>query len=86
MQLNNRIKAAKIGYIMISILLCVLGIVLIAVPDFLGETAAMQARRRNHGSIRLGKDRRLLFQETYTGWHFNLIWPLEFCSWRLASF
>ena len=34
MQLNNRIKAAKIGYIMISILLCVLGIVLIAVPDF----------------------------------------------------
>lgn len=34
MNLNNRIKAAKIGYIMISILLCVLGIVLIAVPDF----------------------------------------------------
>ena len=34
MQLNNRIKAAKIGYITISILLCVLGIVLIAVPDF----------------------------------------------------
>lgn len=34
MYLNNRIKAAKIGYIMISILLCVLGIVLIAVPDF----------------------------------------------------
>lgn len=32
--LNNRIKAAKIGYIIISILLCVLGIVLIAVPDF----------------------------------------------------
>ena len=35
MYLNNRIKTAKIGYIMISILLCVLGIVLIAVPDFL---------------------------------------------------
>ena len=34
MYLNNRIKAAKIGYIMITILLCVLGIVLIAVPDF----------------------------------------------------
>ena len=34
MQLNNRIKAAKTGYIIISILLCVLGIVLIAVPDF----------------------------------------------------
>ena len=34
MQLNNRIQAAKIGYIMISILLCVLGIVLIAMPDF----------------------------------------------------
>ena len=34
MYLNNRIKVAKIGYIMISILLCVLGIVLIAVPDF----------------------------------------------------
>ena len=30
----RRMKAAKIGYIMISILLCVLGIVLIAVPDF----------------------------------------------------
>lgn len=34
MYLNNRIKAAKIGYIMISVLLCVLGIVLIAVPGF----------------------------------------------------
>lgn len=34
MYLNNRIKAAKTGYITISILLCVLGIVLIAVPDF----------------------------------------------------
>lgn len=34
MYLNNRIKTAKIGCIMISILLCVLGIVLIAVPDF----------------------------------------------------
>lgn len=34
MYLNNRIKAAKIGYIMISIILCALGIVLIAVPDF----------------------------------------------------
>ena len=34
MYLNNRIKAAKTGYIISSILLCVLGIVLIAVPDF----------------------------------------------------
>ena len=34
MYLNNRIKAAKTGYIIISILLCVLGIVLIAVPEF----------------------------------------------------
>ena len=34
MNLNNRIKAAKIGYVMISVLLCVMGIVLIAVPDF----------------------------------------------------
>ena len=34
MYLNNRIKAAKTGYIIISILLCVLGIALIAVPDF----------------------------------------------------
>lgn len=34
MYLNNRIKDAKIGYIMISVLLCVLGIVLIAVPGF----------------------------------------------------
>lgn len=34
MVLNNRIRTAKVGYIIISILLCVLGIVLIAVPDF----------------------------------------------------
>ena len=34
MYLNNRIKVAKTGYIIIPILLCVLGIVLIAVPDF----------------------------------------------------
>lgn len=31
---NNRIKTAKLGYIIISILLCALGIMLIAVPDF----------------------------------------------------
>lgn len=31
---NKRIQTAKLGYIIISILLCVLGIVLIAVPDF----------------------------------------------------
>lgn len=31
---NNRIKAAKLGYIVVSLLLCALGIVLIAVPDF----------------------------------------------------
>lgn len=31
---NNRIQTAKVGYIIISILLCALGIVLIAVPDF----------------------------------------------------
>lgn len=30
----RRIKAAKIGYITISVLLCVMGVVLIAVPDF----------------------------------------------------
>lgn len=30
----RRMKAAKIGYIMISVLLCVMGIALIAVPDF----------------------------------------------------
>ncbi len=34
MNWNNRIKAAKIGYIAISIALCVLGIILLAVPDF----------------------------------------------------
>ena len=33
MSLNQKIKAAKIGYISISALLCVLGVVLIAVPD-----------------------------------------------------
>lgn len=31
---NKRILTAKLGYIMISVLLCVLGIALIAVPDF----------------------------------------------------
>lgn len=31
---NNRIQAAKLGYIIVSLLLCTLGIVLIAVPDF----------------------------------------------------
>lgn len=30
----RRMKAAKLGYIMISVLLCVMGIALIAVPDF----------------------------------------------------
>lgn len=30
---NNRIKAAKLGYIVISIALCVLGVVLIMLPD-----------------------------------------------------
>ena len=34
MYLNNQVKTAKIGYIMISVLLCIMGIVLIAVPDF----------------------------------------------------
>lgn len=31
---NKRIQTAKLGYIVLSILLCALGIVLIAVPDF----------------------------------------------------
>ena len=31
---NKRIQTAKLGYIILSILLCALGIVLIAVPDF----------------------------------------------------
>lgn len=31
---NNRIQTAKLGYIIISAVLCVLGIVLITVPDF----------------------------------------------------
>lgn len=34
MSRNNRIKTAKIGYILISIALCVLGVILLAVPDF----------------------------------------------------
>lgn len=34
MTTNHRIQAAKLGYILISILLCVLGSALIAVPDF----------------------------------------------------
>ena len=31
---NNMLRAARIGYILISIALCVLGVVLIAVPDY----------------------------------------------------
>lgn len=34
MYFNKRIRTAKIGYLVISILLCALGILLIAVPDF----------------------------------------------------
>lgn len=34
MNTNNRIRTAKAGYIIISVLLCMLGIFLIAVPDF----------------------------------------------------
>ncbi len=34
MEINKRLRAAKYGYIVLSILLCALGIVLIAVPDF----------------------------------------------------
>lgn len=34
MNSDNYIQTAKIGYIIISVMLCVLGIVLIAVPDF----------------------------------------------------
>lgn len=33
MSRNNRIKAAKLGYILISVALCVLGVILLAVPD-----------------------------------------------------
>lgn len=31
---NNRLRAAKLGYIIISIALCVLGVVLIAIPEY----------------------------------------------------
>ncbi len=31
---NNKLRAAKYGYVILSILICVLGIVLIAMPDF----------------------------------------------------
>lgn len=34
LELNKRIRAAKYGYIILSTLICVLGITLIAVPDF----------------------------------------------------
>lgn len=34
MEINKRLRAAKCGYIILSILTCVLGITLIAVPDF----------------------------------------------------
>ncbi len=34
MEINKRLRAAKYGYIVLSILICALGIVLIAVPNF----------------------------------------------------
>lgn len=34
MEINKRLRAAKYGYIVLSILICALGITLIAVPDF----------------------------------------------------
>ena len=34
MRRNNILRAAKIGYILISIALCVLGVIVIAVPDY----------------------------------------------------
>ena len=34
MEVNKRLRAAKYGYIIVSILICALGITLIAVPDF----------------------------------------------------
>lgn len=34
MEINNRLRIAKYGYIVLSILICALGITLIAVPDF----------------------------------------------------
>ena len=34
MEINKKLRAAKYGYIILSVLICILGIVLIAVPDF----------------------------------------------------
>lgn len=34
MEINKRLRAAKCGYIILSVLICALGIALIAVPDF----------------------------------------------------
>lgn len=34
MEINKKLRAAKYGYIILSVLICVLGIVLIAVPEF----------------------------------------------------
>ena len=34
MKINKKLRAAKYGYIILSVLICILGIVLIAVPDF----------------------------------------------------
>lgn len=34
MKINKKLRAAKYGYIILSVLICIFGIVLIAVPDF----------------------------------------------------
>ena len=34
MEINKKLRAAKYGYIILSVLICILEIVLIAVPDF----------------------------------------------------
>ena len=34
MEINKKLRAAKYGYMILSVLICILGIILIAVPDF----------------------------------------------------
>lgn len=70
-------KTAKIGYLVISVLFCVLGIVLIAAP---GTSVVWLGRLLGIGMIVFGAIKLVgYFQETCSVWHFSMIWRSAFC-------
>lgn len=71
------LRTAKIGYIIISAILCALGILLIAKPDMslslIGIIVGIVLIV--FGVIKLIG----YFPRTCTGWPFNSTWPSAFC-------